>query len=72
MLVLTRKLNQVIIVHDPNSPDPPIEITVTDIRLDSVRLGIAAPAHVTVDRAEVAAQKAEFAAHQLPPRTSTV
>ena len=62
MLVLTRKLSQVIVISDPNSADPPIEITVTDIRLDSVRLGVAAPAHVVVDRKEIATQKAEFAA----------
>ncbi len=64
MLVLTRKLNQTIIITDPNSGEP-IAVTVTEIRPDSVRLGIAAPAHVVVDRAEVAAQKAEAGCRKL-------
>ena len=67
MLVLTRKLNQTIIITHPNSGEP-IAITVTEIRPDSVRLGVAAPPDVIVDRKEIAVQKAEFVAS----RTSTV
>ena len=47
MLVLTRKLNQSIMIGED------IEITVVDVRGDQVRIGIAAPKSVTVHRAEV-------------------
>lgn len=47
MLVLTRQRNETIIIGDD------IEITVVDIRGDKVRLGINAPAHVSVYRKEV-------------------
>ena len=48
MLVLQRKKNQRIVIRDD------IVIEVVDIRGGSVRLGIEAPADVTVDREEVA------------------
>ena len=47
MLVLSRQRNQSIIIGDD------IEITVVDIRGDKVRLGISAPAHISVHRKEV-------------------
>ena len=47
MLVLTRKIGQAIIVDDS------ISITVVEIRGNRVRLGIVAPAEVTVHREEV-------------------
>lgn len=47
MLVLTRKVDQVITIGDD------IEITVVDIRGDKVRLGINAPKEVKVHRKEV-------------------
>lgn len=47
MLVLTRKVGQVITVGDN------IRITVAEIRGDKVRLGIAAPENVIVDREEI-------------------
>jgi len=43
MLVLTRKLDQVIQIGDPKSDVLLIEITVIEVRDDQVRLGITAP-----------------------------
>jgi carbon storage regulator len=57
MLVLTRKVNQNIVIHDPKSGET-YEITVTEIKGDQVRLGVSAPPHVAVDRAEIAQSKA--------------
>jgi len=54
MLCLTRKTNEVIIIGRPPNE---IEVTVLEIRGDKVRLGITAPAHVEVDRAEVRLSK---------------
>jgi carbon storage regulator len=50
MLVLTRKTGQEIVI------DGEIRITVTSIGDGRVKLGISAPSHVKVDRAEVAAR----------------
>jgi carbon storage regulator len=47
MLVLSRKINETIIINDN------IVITVVDIRGDKVRLGIDAPKDVPVHRQEV-------------------
>ena len=47
MLVLSRKLNESIIIDDQ------IKITVVEIRGDKIRLGIEAPKHVAVHRREV-------------------
>jgi carbon storage regulator len=47
MLVLSRKVNETIIINDN------IVITVVDIRGDKVRLGIEAPKDVPVHRQEV-------------------
>ena len=47
MLVLSRKIGEVIMVGDN------IRITVLEIRGDKVRLGFVAPEEVTVDRQEV-------------------
>ena len=47
MLVLSRQRDETIIIGDE------IEITVVDIRGEKVRLGIYAPAHVSVHRKEV-------------------
>ena len=46
MLVLTRKLNQSIMIGE-------IEVTVVEIRGDSIRLGVNAPRDVVVHRKEV-------------------
>ena len=47
MLVLSRHRDESIIIGDD------IVITVVDIRGDKVRIGIAAPAEISVDRYEV-------------------
>lgn len=47
MLVLTRKLNEAIVV------DGEVEITVLQVRGNRIRLGIAAPAHVSIRRGEL-------------------
>ena len=46
MLVLTRKVNQSIMIGE-------IDVTVVEVHGDSIRLGIAAPRGVVVDRLEV-------------------
>lgn len=53
MLVLSRKKGESIVINDN------IEVTVVEIRGDKIRLGIVAPREVIIDRAEVAAKKAE-------------
>jgi len=47
MLVLSRKINEAIIINDR------ITVTVVEIRGDKVRLGITAPRDVPVHRQEV-------------------
>ena len=55
MLVLTRKVNQSIMIQSPSGGE--IEVVVTEIRGDSLRLGIKAPQNVTVDRMEIWLEK---------------
>lgn len=52
MLVLSRKLNEAVIINDT------VRVTVIGIKGDRVRLGIEAPRDVSVDRGEVHARKA--------------
>ena len=47
MLVLSRKKNETIVIGDN------IQVTVVDIRGDSVRIGITAPKTISVHRKEV-------------------
>ena len=47
MLVLTRRLNQVICIGDD------VEISVIEVRGDQVRLGVSAPRDVIVHRNEI-------------------
>ncbi len=47
MLVLTRKLNQSIVINDQ------VEVVVLEIRGEQVRLGIKAPKDVPVHRKEI-------------------
>ncbi|MCU0315182.1 MAG: carbon storage regulator CsrA [Fimbriimonadaceae bacterium] len=47
MLVLTRKVNQSIIIGDE------VEVIVLEVRGEQVRLGIKAPRNVTVHRQEI-------------------
>ena len=54
MLVLTRRLDETIMLGDPLSPDDTtIEVTVIEVRGDQVRLGIKAPRTTAVHRKEV-------------------
>lgn len=59
MLVLTRKTGQSIVI------DGGIEITVLEVRGEQVRLGIAAPREIKVNRKELLAQM-EAAAVESP------
>lgn len=56
MLVLTRRLGEAIVI------DGCIRVQVVAIQGDKVRLGIAAPDDVRVDRLEVHQRRAQFAA----------
>ena len=51
MLVLTRKLNQSIVINSPRTGE--IEVFLVEVRGDQVRLGIQAPGNVPVHRKEV-------------------
>jgi carbon storage regulator len=53
MLVLTRKVNQAIVIGDN------VEVVVLEVRGEQVRLGIRAPRDVTVHRKEIYEQIAE-------------
>lgn len=54
MLVLTRRVGEVVVI------DGNIEVTIVSIRGDCVRVGIAAPPSVVVDRQEIHQRRAEF------------
>jgi carbon storage regulator len=56
MLVLTRKLNEVIVIGDD------VRITVVEVAPGRVKLGIVAPKSIKVDRAEIHEQKMAAAA----------
>lgn len=55
MLVLTRRIGEEIVI------DGDIRVKIVSIQGDKVRIGIAAPASVTVDRKEVHDRRSEFA-----------
>ena len=61
MLVLSRKLNEAVVVGDA------VRVTVRGIKGDRVRLGIEAPRDVAVDRGEVHARKATQVIEVLVP-----
>ncbi|MBN1697010.1 MAG: carbon storage regulator CsrA [Spirochaetales bacterium] len=63
MLILTRKINETIMIGDR------IEISIVDIKGDQVKVGIRAPRHVKVYRQEVyqAIQKENIEALQTKP-----
>ena len=56
MLVLTRRTGQMIMIYDPKT-ETTIEVTVTEVKGDQVRLGVVAPRDVAVDRSEIAERK---------------
>ncbi len=55
MLVLSRKINETIVI---GSGDAQIEITVVDVDNGRVKIGIKAPRHVVIDRLEIRDKKA--------------
>ncbi len=63
MLVLTRKVNQSIMIGDE------IEVVVLEVRGEQVRLGIKAPRHIAVHRREIyeAIQQENLRAAQAQP-----
>jgi len=63
MLVLSRKINESIIIKDD------IVVTVIEIRGDKIRLGIEAPKNVPVHRQEVY-EAIHNQAHQNPPKAA--
>ena len=54
MLVLTRKVGEEIII------DGHIRVTITALKGDRVRIGITAPPHIQVDRAEIHAKRQDW------------
>jgi len=54
MLVLSRRPGEEIVINGD------IRVTVVSVKGDRVRIGIAAPDHVPVDRAEVHVRRQEF------------
>jgi len=59
MLVLSRKLNEVIDITLPNGQV--ITVKVVDLRRDKVRIGVAAKSDVRIDRHEVSKRRREKA-----------
>jgi len=66
MLVLTRKVNQSIIIGDD------VEVVVLEVRGEQVRLGIRAPTKVTVHRKEIYEQIQEENRQAAKTRTEDV
>lgn len=60
MLILTRRIGEVLCIGQD------ITVTVIDIRGGQVRLGIAAPATVRVDREEIKARRDAERANGIP------
>ena len=58
MLVLTRRLNETIIINNE------VRVTVLEVKGDRVRLGIAAPPSVLVDRQEVHERRMRYETRQ--------
>ena len=52
MLVLSRRLQQTIIIGDPATPGRVIEVTIIGVNEDQVRFGVRAPREVPVRRPE--------------------
>jgi carbon storage regulator len=60
MLVLSRRPGEEIIINDN------IKVTVVSVKGDRVRIGIAAPEDIQVDRAEVHARRMQFHDVEVP------
>ena len=63
MLVLSRRVGEEIVIRGN------IRLTVVAVKGDRVRVGIAAPPSVTVDRKEIHDRRAELTTDTLPPLT---
>jgi carbon storage regulator len=61
MLVLSRKVGEALVIGDA------IRITLVAVRGDQVRLGIAAPEEVVVDRQEVHERRTKSASDEADP-----
>ena len=57
MLVLTRKVGQVITLGSPHSPEKAIEIKVVEVQGSDVKLGFEAPGDVPIHRLEIWEQR---------------
>ena len=57
MLVLTRRTDETIMIGDPKKPEECIEVTVSGVKGDQVRIGVQAPRSVTVNRTKIWEQK---------------
>jgi carbon storage regulator len=54
MLVLSRRIGEEIVIGND------IRVTIVAVKGDRVRIGVSAPDHVSVDRAEVHARRTSF------------
>jgi carbon storage regulator len=66
MLVLTRRVGETIVIEGG------IQVTVLSIKGDQIRLGVAAPPEVAVDREEVYQRRAASALEFLPTVVTVV
>ena len=72
MLVLTRRVDQSIIIGDPRKPEECIEVTVSGVKGDQVRIGVQAPRETAVHRKEIYTQIQEEnkAIKSIPPQNA--
>jgi carbon storage regulator len=63
MLVLSRRVGEEIVIHGN------IRLTIVAVKGNGVRVGIAAPPSVTVDRKEIHDRRAELVTDALPALT---
>ena len=56
MLILTRRVGESILIDNPIAGAEPIQVTVLGIKGNQVRIGIDAPADITILREEIADQ----------------
>jgi carbon storage regulator len=66
MLVLTRREGETIVINGD------IQVSIVALQGGKVRLGIAAPEWVTVDRKEVHDRRAEFAQDEQTPESVVI
>lgn len=59
MLILTRNLGEAVIIAQPGAQ--PVEIVITEVKGDSVKMAVFAPPEVEVHRREIAEERGEIA-----------